>query len=74
VSLPSASNLIRIVLQGMAPPDGERGPLMPGFSGAFTDAQVATLVAYLRASYSDRPAWPDVEREVRKVRQQLAQE
>jgi mono/diheme cytochrome c family protein len=74
LSLPSASNLIRIVLQGMAPPDGERGPFMPGFSGAFTDAQVAALVTYLRASYTDRPAWNDVEREVRKVRQQLAKE
>jgi mono/diheme cytochrome c family protein len=74
VSLPSAANLIRIVLQGMAPADGERGPFMPGFSGAYTDAQVAALVMYLRATYTDRPAWKDVEREVRKVRQQLARE
>ena len=74
VSLPSASNLIRIVLQGMAPPDGERGAFMPGFAGAYTDAQIAAIANYLRASYTDRPAWNDVEREVRKVRQQLAKE
>ena len=74
LSLPSASNLIRIVLQGMAPPDGEPGPFMPGFSGTFTDAQVVSLVAYLRATYTDRPAWKDIDREVRKVRQQLATE
>ena len=74
LSLPTASNLIRIVLQGMAPADGEPGAYMPGFAGAFTDEQVALLVAYLRATYTDRPQWKNVEREVRKVRQQLARE
>jgi mono/diheme cytochrome c family protein len=74
VSLRTPGNLIRIVLQGMAPPDGEPGSFMPGFSGAFTDAQVAAIATYLRATYTDRPAWKDVERDVRKQRQQLARE
>ncbi|MDB5864221.1 MAG: putative diheme cytochrome c-553, partial [Betaproteobacteria bacterium] len=74
LSLGSPGNLIRIVLQGMAPPDGERGSFMPGFAGAYTDSQVAALAAYLRATYTDRPAWKDVERDVRKQRQQLARE
>ena len=75
VSLRTPTNLVRIILQGMAPPDGDPGPMMPGFAGAFTDDQVASLVAYLRSTYSgDRPAWPDVKREVRKVRQSLARE
>jgi mono/diheme cytochrome c family protein len=74
LSLSKPGNLIRIVLQGMAPPDGERGSFMPGYSGAFTDAQVAAIATYLRAAYTDRPAWKDVEREVRKQRQQLARE
>lgn len=74
LSLPGPSNLIRIVLQGMAPTDGEPGAYMPGFSGAYTDAQVAALANYLRAAYTDRPQWRDVEREVRKVRKQLARD
>jgi mono/diheme cytochrome c family protein len=74
VSLGTPGNLIRIVLQGMAPPDGERGSFMPGFSGAYTDAQIAAIATYLRATYTDRPAWKDVERDVRKQRQQLAKE
>jgi mono/diheme cytochrome c family protein len=74
LSLSKPGNLIRIVLQGMAPPDGERGSFMPGYSGAFTDSQVAAIASYLRATYTDRPAWKDVEREVRKQRQQLARE
>jgi mono/diheme cytochrome c family protein len=73
LSLSSPDNLLRIIVQGVAPADGERGPFMPGFSGAFTDAQLATLVSYLRATYTDRPAWPDVARDVRKVRESFAQ-
>jgi mono/diheme cytochrome c family protein len=72
LSLPSPSNFVRIVLQGMAPADGERGPYMPGFYGAFTDAQIAALANYLRTTYTDRPEWKNVEREVRKLRGQLA--
>ncbi|HYC45302.1 MAG TPA: cytochrome c [Burkholderiales bacterium] len=72
VSLQSPGNLIRIIFQGIAPPDGEAGPFMPGFHGALTDEQVAALVVYLRAAYTDRPPWPHVGREVRRVRQQLA--
>ena len=55
VALPAPGNLIRIILQGMAPPDGERGPFMPGFAGELTDEQVAAVVTYLRAAYTDRP-------------------
>lgn len=68
VSLPTPTNLIRIILQGMAPPDGESGSFMPGFAGEYTDAQIVSLVSYLRASYSDRPEWRDIEGEVREAR------
>ena len=70
LALPTPANLIRIILQGMAPPDGETGSFMPGFASEFTDAQIASLVSYLRASYSDRVEWRDLEREVREARQQ----
>ena len=73
VALQAPGNLIRIILQGMAPPDGERGPYMPGFAGAFTDEQVTSLVMYLRATYTDRPEWPNVDREVRRARHSLAE-
>jgi mono/diheme cytochrome c family protein len=72
VHLETPTNLVRIVLQGMAPPDGESGPFMPGFAGALTDEQLAALIAYLRADFSDRPAWPKVDREIRSVRRSFA--
>ena len=67
------TNLIRIVLQGIAPADGERGPFMPGYSGALTDDQVAALIAYVRAEFTDRPAWQNVDREIRRVRKSFAE-
>ena len=48
---------IQIILQGLKPPTGPSGPYMPDFAGAFTDAQVAEIAAYLRSRFSERPAW-----------------
>jgi mono/diheme cytochrome c family protein len=58
---------IMILLDGIAPASGRAGPLMPGFAGAFTDAQLAALLRYLRAHYSAGPAWPDLEGTVRGI-------
>jgi mono/diheme cytochrome c family protein len=62
-------NAIMVVLDGIAPVAGESGPLMPGFAGTFTDAQLAALLRYLRAHYSDGPAWSDLDGVVRSIRQ-----
>jgi mono/diheme cytochrome c family protein len=74
VHLGTPTNLIRIVLQGIAPADGERGPFMPGYAGALTDRQLAALIAYVRADFTERPAWQAVERDIRRVRRSFAQE
>jgi mono/diheme cytochrome c family protein len=73
VQLATPANLVRIVLQGMAPPDGEAGPFMPGFATQLNDDQLAALITYLRSDFSDRPAWQNVARDVRRARQALAQ-
>ena len=70
VAAPTPRNLVRVVLQGIAPPDGERGPFMPGFSAILTDDQVAAVVKYVRATYSGQPEWKDIDREVREARKQ----
>ena len=56
------------VLDGIRPPDGQPGPWMPRFDGAFTDAQLAGLLGYLRAHYGQGPAWTDLEKRVRDIR------
>jgi len=55
------------VLDGIAPSGGRAGPLMPGFAGAFTDAQLASLLRYLRAHYSPGPAWRDLDGTLRSI-------
>lgn len=74
VTGPDPRNLIHIVLNGLHPPPGEAGAIMPGFAGTMTDRQIADLAAYLRSAFANRPAegepgWGDVEETVRRIRQ-----
>lgn len=68
ISAPDAGDAIFIVLDGIRPPEGQPGPWMPRFDGAFTDAQIAALLGYLRAHYGQGPAWTDLEAQLRDIR------
>jgi mono/diheme cytochrome c family protein len=59
VSGESPRNLINVIVNGLDPAEGEPSPSMPGFEGAMSDVQVATLVRWLRANLSERPPWQD---------------
>lgn len=59
---------IFIILDGIKPPEGRRGPWMPRFGGTFTDQQMVALLAYLRAQYSSGSPWSDLENRVREAR------
>jgi mono/diheme cytochrome c family protein len=65
---PTPASLIRIVLEGIMPAEGERGRWMPSFAGVLTDEQTTALAQYLRRAAADAPPWPDVAGEVRKAR------
>jgi mono/diheme cytochrome c family protein len=69
VTAPTARNAIQTILWGLQPQAGERGPWMPGFADVLTDAQVASVVTYLRARFADRPAWTGVEQDVHHIRE-----
>jgi mono/diheme cytochrome c family protein len=68
LNAPDPRNAIHITLEGLWPDAGERGALMPGFAGELTEAQVAALVDYLRARFTDKPAWTEVPERVRDIR------
>jgi mono/diheme cytochrome c family protein len=68
VNAPDPTNLIHIVLGGLQPAPGERGPIMPGFSGALTDPQIVALVSYVRSQFSRQPAWPNVSNVLSEIR------
>lgn len=69
VNLDDPTNLIRVVLYGVSAKDGAPGVVMPGFN-RFSDADVASLAAYLRATRTDKPAWPSLEKKVAAIRAQ----
>ena len=64
----SATNLINVILEGLHPPEGTAGAIMPGFSSTLTDGQLESLVAYIRSNLGAQPPWTDVENSVREAR------
>ncbi|MDF0489298.1 cytochrome c [Sphingomonas sp. H39-1-10] len=70
VNLDDPTNLIRVILYGVSARDGAPGVVMPGFARGFTDADVARIAAYLRATRTGKPAWSDLETKVATIRAQ----
>jgi mono/diheme cytochrome c family protein len=76
ISGPDARNAANIVLSGIRPKEGERSPIMPGFADSMSDEQIAALLSYLRARFSDQPAWTgtaDIVRDARRSQNALLQ-
>jgi mono/diheme cytochrome c family protein len=72
LTAPDPRNVIHVILGGVQPAEGEVGGFMPAFQGTLTEAQIADLVTYLRARFSDEPAWPDVGGAVHRIAQEGA--
>ena len=70
INAPTSRGVVDVILHGLPWREGHAGPYMPAFAAALTDAQIAALTMYLRARYSDRPAWQDVNETVRAARRQ----
>ncbi|HEY2530639.1 MAG TPA: cytochrome c [Xanthobacteraceae bacterium] len=65
---PDARNVINIVLWGVPPAAGERSPIMPGFANVLSDQQLGQLLDYLRSQFSGKPAWTNLEQDIREAR------
>ncbi len=70
INAPTSRGVVDVILHGLPWREGHAGPYMPAFAAALTGAQIAALTVYLRARYSDRPAWQDVNETVRAARHQ----
>ena len=68
VLAPDPRNVINAVVGGIHPPAGHVGGFMPAFGSTLTDQQIADLVRYVRARFSDDPAWTNVEELIRRAR------
>jgi mono/diheme cytochrome c family protein len=69
------ANLVRITFEGNTPgPLGSLDRAMPGRANQISDAEMAALAAFMRARYTERPAWPAdlVARRIAEARADLA--
>lgn len=73
VRQPESANAVRVVMHGIESYRTDGGPYMPAFAGILTDAQIASVVQYVRARYTDQPQWTDVKSQIAKARQEGAQ-
>jgi mono/diheme cytochrome c family protein len=64
----SPRNLINVIVHGLSPAEAGTTPMMPGYAGALSDAQIETLVQWLRANLTDKPAWHDVAKLIKESR------
>jgi mono/diheme cytochrome c family protein len=71
VNSPEPRNIIMVTLAGLPPADGRAAGMMPGFDGAISDEDLAALLGYLRARFSDEPAWRNLGTSIRVARREL---
>ena len=71
LSLPDPANLIQVVLRGLSAEEGMPGVVMPSFAHAIGDADIARIIAYLRRTRTNLPAWPDLDKKIAAIRQQI---
>jgi mono/diheme cytochrome c family protein len=67
VNGPDPRNVIQIVLHGIRPPKGARDFSMPA-SAWMSDQDLVNITRFVRAQFSDKGPWPNLEQAVREVR------
>src|SRR6202040_4406345 len=72
LTLPEPTNFIQVVLKGISNTEGAPGLVMPAYASSFSDADVASLAAYLRRTRTKLPPWTSLEAKVATVRKELA--
>ncbi len=61
-------SVAHVIWSGIKPPQGALGKSMPAFGPQMTEAQMISLVKFLRARYGNGPAWSGVETAVQDAR------
>ena len=73
VNAKTPRNMIQMMLGGISWHQAERVNYMPAFEGSLTETQMADIVAYVRATYSKKPAWAQPEKMVSDISKENAQ-
>ena len=70
VNAATPRNAIQMILNGINWHSEDSINYMPEFSQVYSDQQIADLASYIRAAYSQRAPWKDVEQSVATVRKE----
>jgi mono/diheme cytochrome c family protein len=70
IHAPDPRNVIHVILEGIQPPEGTVGAIMPASADTLNDAQIAEIVSYLRARYSRQPQWQNIGDDIARIRRQ----
>ena len=70
VNASTPRNAIQMILGGINWHGEDALNYMPAFAQIYNNRQVADLASYIRATYSQRGPWDDVEESVAKVRKE----
>ena len=68
VNGPDAANLIAVSFHGIQPPRGALSRSMPGRASQISDQDMTALAQFIRARFSQQPAWHGIEQPVRLAR------
>ena len=50
-------NIVNMVLFGLPAAEGQPGPIMPGYAGTLSEADLVALLDYLRSALAEKPPW-----------------
>jgi mono/diheme cytochrome c family protein len=70
VNAATPRNAVQMILSGNGWHGEDSMNYMPAFNQVYNDQQIADLASYIRATYSQRGPWQDVETMAAKVRQE----
>ena len=56
-----ASNVLTVIRNGIHQLPGVAGSAMPGFGDVLSEQQSRAVAAYVRATFTDQPAWPGLD-------------
>ncbi|MGF6767544.1 mono/diheme cytochrome c family protein [Paraburkholderia sp. GAS199] len=70
VNATTPRNVIQMILGGINWHGEDTMNYMPAFNQVYSDQQVADLASYIRATYSQRAPWTDVEKTVENIRKE----
>lgn len=64
-------NVIQVLMHGITRPAQANLSTMPGFKNSMNDAQMESLLQYMRARFApDKPAWNNLRKKIAEIRQQ----